>query len=92
MFFLIEDYDLLKKCNTIWDKVSTDIKKKFDSKPVCNKKLLKTKKKSHDDEVTDFYDKEIPKVDSNNAFLSVISPGYWVLFSKKIKTIIRKRF
>ena len=92
MFFLIEDYDLLKKCNTIWDKVSTDIKKKFDSKPVCNKKLLKTKKKSHDDEVTDFYDKEIPKVDSNNACLSVISLGYLVLFSKKIKTIIRKRF
>ena len=92
MFFLIEDYDLLKKCNTIWDKVSTDIKKKFDSKPICNKKLLKTKKKSHGDEVTDFYNKEIPKVDSNNACLSVISLGYLVLFSKKIKTIIRKRF
>ena len=27
MYFLIEDEDLLKKYNTIWDKVSTDIKK-----------------------------------------------------------------
>ena len=27
---------------------------------------------SHGDEVTDFYNKEIPKVDSNHAFLAVI--------------------
>ena len=26
MYFLIEDYDLLKKCNTIWYKISADIK------------------------------------------------------------------
>ena len=29
--FLIEDYDLLEKYNTIWDKFSADIKKEFDS-------------------------------------------------------------
>ena len=28
--------------------------------------------KSHGDEVTDFYDKEFPKVDSNNTCLAVI--------------------
>ena len=65
MYFLIEDDDLLEKYNTIWDKVSTDIKKEFDSEPVYNKVFLKTKIKSHGDEVTDFYDKNIPKVDSN---------------------------
>ena len=27
MYFLIEDDDLLEKCNTMWDKVSADIKK-----------------------------------------------------------------
>ena len=27
MYFLIEDDELLEKYNTIWDKVSTDIKK-----------------------------------------------------------------
>ena len=34
MYFLIEDDDLLEKYNTIWDKVSADIKQEFDSKPV----------------------------------------------------------
>ena len=73
MYFLIEDDDLLEKYNTIWDKVITDIKKEFDSKPVYNEEFLTTKIKSHGDEVTDFYNKEIPKVDSNNTCLAVIS-------------------
>ena len=30
MYFLIEDDDLLQKFNTIWEKVSADIKKEFD--------------------------------------------------------------
>ena len=67
MYFLIED-DI-----TTWDKVSTDTKKEFESKPVQNKESLKTIIKSHNDEVTDFYDKKIPKVDSNHTFLAVIS-------------------
>ena len=29
--FLIEDDDLLEKCNTIWDKFRGDIKKSFDN-------------------------------------------------------------
>ena len=33
----LTEYDLLKKDNTIWDKVSADIKKEFDNKPVYNK-------------------------------------------------------
>ena len=37
------------------------------------KTFLKTKIKYHGDEVTDFYDKEIPKVDSNYTPLAVIS-------------------
>ena len=54
MHFLIEQDDLLEKYDTIWDEVIADIKKEFDSEPVYNKKKLKTKIKSHDDEVTDF--------------------------------------
>ena len=54
MNFLIEDDDLLQKYNTIWDKVSADIKKEFDSKHVYNKEFLKTKIKSHSDEATYF--------------------------------------
>ena len=37
MYFLIEDDDLLEKYKTIWDKVSTDIKKEFNNEPVYNK-------------------------------------------------------
>ena len=54
-------------------KVSTDIKKEFDSEPVYNKNFLKTKMKSHGDKVTDFYYKVIPKNDSNHICLAVIS-------------------
>ena len=32
MYFLIEYDDLLEKHNNIWDKVSVDIKKEFDTK------------------------------------------------------------
>ena len=54
IWFLIEDDDLLEKYYTIWDKVSADIKKEFDSKTVYNKNYLITKIKSNGDEVTDF--------------------------------------
>ena len=56
MDVFFDDY-LLEKYNTIWDKVRTDIKKEFDSEPICNKNFLKTKVKSHGDEVKDFVDK-----------------------------------
>ena len=73
MYFLIEDDDLLEKYNTAWDKVKPDIKIEFDSEPVYNKEFLKTKIKSHVNDVKDFYDKKIPKVDSNQACLGVNS-------------------
>ena len=71
--FLNEDDDLLKEYNAIWDKVSPDIKREFDWGPVYNKEFLKPKIKSHGNEVTDFYNKKIPKVDSNHTCLEVIS-------------------
>ena len=73
MCFLIEDDDSLEKYNTILDKVSADVKNKFDSEPVYSKKNQKSKIKSHGDEVTDFYDKKIAKVDSNQTCIAVIS-------------------
>ena len=42
----------------IWNKVSADMNKEFDSEPDYNKELLKTKTKSHGDEVTEFHDKK----------------------------------
>ena len=73
MYFMIKDDDLLEKYNAIWDKVSADIENEIDSKPVYSKEFLRTKIKPHGDEVTDFYDKKINKVDSNHTFLEVIS-------------------
>ena len=67
MYFLIEDDDLLEKYNTILDKVKVDIKKEFDSEPVYNKHFWKTKTKFCGNEVTNFYNKKIPKVDSNQS-------------------------
>ena len=99
MYFVIEDDVLLEKYNTIWDKVSTDIKKEFDSKPVYNKHFLKTKIKSHDDKVTDFYDKNIPKLDSYHTCLALVildSPHkkgdnyYLQKFLKQFKYIQKK--
>ena len=57
MYFLIEDDDLFEKHNTIWDKVSADSKIEFDTNLDYNKEFLKTKIKSHGDEVTVIYDK-----------------------------------
>ena len=34
MYFLNKNDNLLEKYNTIWDKVSADIRKEFDSEPV----------------------------------------------------------
>ena len=73
VYFLIKDDDLLEEYNTIWVKVSADIGKGFDNQPVYNKEYLKTKIKSHDDKITDFFDKEISKVDSIYTCLTVIS-------------------
>ena len=73
MYFLIEDDELLEKCNKNLDKVVAVIKKEFDSEPVYNKKVLETKIKSYSDEVTNFCNKVIPKVDSSHTCLAVIS-------------------
>ena len=57
------------KSNTVWDKVSADIKKEFNSKPVYNKKKqkkLKTKIQSYGDEAKDFHNKEVSKLFISN--------------------------
>ena len=73
MYFLIEDCGLLQKYNIIQNKVGADIRREFDSKLVHNKEFSKTKIKSHGNKVTGFYDKNIPKIDSNHTFLAVLS-------------------
>ena len=70
---MIEGDDLLENYNNFWDKISVDTKREFDSEPIHKEEFLKTKIKSHGNEVTEFYDKKIPKLDSNETCLAVIS-------------------
>ena len=65
IYFLIKDDDLLEKLNTFSDKVC-------DSKPAYNKSFLKTKTKSHGNKITDVYNKNVLKVDSNHTCFAVI--------------------
>ena len=60
MYVLLEDKDSLKKYNTFWDKVSADIQKEFDSKPVYSK-MSEYQNKSYCDVATNLHDKEILK-------------------------------
>ena len=60
--FFIEDDGLLENNNTIWYKVSADIQKEFDSNLPIIENFKITKTKFHGNEVTDFYDKKIPKL------------------------------
>ena len=47
MCFLMKNDEPYKKYYEIWEKARTSIKKEFSSKPVYNKKYLKTKRKSY---------------------------------------------
>ena len=72
MYFLIEDDNLLKRCNTTWIKLRTDINKEFDRELAYIRKILKTKRKAYGNEAADFDSKEIPKMGSNQNCLAVI--------------------
>ena len=88
-YFLIKDDNLLNKCYTIWDEISADVTIKLKSKPVYNKKFLKTKTEFYGDEAKDFYDKEVPKLESSYTCLVVISLDSIL---KRDENIIRKNF
>ena len=62
--FFIEDDDLLEKCNIIWDKISANIKRNSTAN-LSIKKKNQNQNTRHRYDVTDFYGKETPKVDSN---------------------------
>ena len=83
MYFLIEDDKLLEKYNTIWDRVSADIKTEFDRELVYKNEFLKVKIKSHNYEVRDFYSK------NTHTCLAVLGS---IILSKKMGIVIPKRF
>ena len=73
MPFLIKDNELLEKCNGIWDKVSSVIKKRFYSEPVYNEKHLKAKIEFYDRKInTNFHKDNMPKEGSHCICLSAV--------------------
>ena len=60
---------------TYWKNIVrfADFKKEFNSEPVYNKKVLKTKIKFYVDESTDFHFKEMLQAGSNHTYLAVIT-------------------
>ena len=64
--------DNLNKYNTIWDKISSDIKIELNSNLFTIKNNLKTKTKPYGGEATDSYKKEVPKVDYVYTCLALI--------------------
>ena len=75
------------------------MKKEFNSEPIYNKKILKTKMKYNNDETTDCHDKENPKVGFNYTSLTVILINFILMkeenyypfvFKKKVNTLKKK--
>ena len=62
----MKDKDLLEKYNTIWDIVSSHIKKEFYSKPVYNKKF-------YGDETADFHNKKMSNKGSDYISLAIMN-------------------
>ena len=69
---MIKDDELLEKFDGVWNNVSNNIYKKNESKPIYNKKLLKSKIKTYTNEAADFGDEEVPDVGSNYTYLAII--------------------
>ena len=73
MCFLIKNYELLEKHIEIWEKVSSNIKKIFDSEPAYSKIYLTTKIESYKRKIgTNSHNDQILKECSECIGLSVI--------------------
>ena len=86
MSFKINDKQLSKKYNQIWEKVKNLLKIKFDSEPVYgdNDKYIKTKIKIYDGNVNiNFQDKGMPKEKASCKRLSIIMLDSVVKVKKK---------
>ena len=73
MSLIAHDKELLQKHNSIWDKISNLLDKKFDSEPVCYNNIIKTKIEILKNKVfTNFQLNKIPKDNEYCACLSVL--------------------
>ena len=98
---MIKEDELLQKYNEIWDKISSNIQKGFDSETLCNKKYLKSKRRSYERKIsTSFHDDRIPKKSFYWICLSVIlinfvfkiGKNYYLLvFLEECKYIVKEK-
>ena len=98
---MIKEDELLQKYNKIWDKISSNIQKGFDSETLCNKKYLKSKRRSYEGKIsTSFHDDRIPKESFYCICLSVIlinfvfkiGKNYYLLvFLQECKYIVKEK-
>ena len=73
MSFMANDIKLLKAHNKIWKKVTSLMKREFDSEPAYCDKYIKTKIKLYGNIINkNFHGNEIPKENVSCACLSVI--------------------
>ena len=75
MSLKVDDNELLKKYNKIWEIITNLLNIEFDSEPVYgdNDKYIKTKIKMYEDRVnTNFQGKAVPKEDALYKCLSLI--------------------
>ena len=62
MSFVIEDDDVLDKCNKIWNRIKKTLNIKFYSMPVYHEKYIKAKVRQFNGVIkTNFLGNEIPK-------------------------------
>ena len=90
MALLIKDDKLLEKYSKNWDKVSSNIKKGFDSEPVYNEKYLKTKTLMKVKSVQIFRNEGTPKEGSHCICLLVISIDSVIKIGKNYYSLVKK--
>ena len=86
MSFRINNKELLKNYNKIWDKIEKLMRIDFESKPVYgdDDKYIKTKIKIYADSiVTNFHNKKMPKEKSQCKCLSIIVLDFVIKANKK---------
>ena len=99
---LVNDKEILKKYNEIWNKIKSLLKKDFNSEPVYNDKYIKTKVKVYNDRVnTNFQYNRISKDKEYCTCLSVIllhsifvnsdKEYYPQIFLEECKYVIKNR-
>ena len=96
IYLLLKIITYLKNIILFWDNFSTDTKDEFDRECVYEKIIFQKEIKSNGDEVTDFYDKEISKMESCLAVTSMDSAlkkdenDYLQVFLKKCEYVEKK--